>query len=48
MMTDDLQICWVPVAIGDSMAEIVGSIFGTHFFSVPGIGDINKKTWEGN
>eukprot|EP00933_Yihiella_yeosuensis_P064587 TRINITY_DN6801_c9_g1_i1.p1 TRINITY_DN6801_c9_g1~~TRINITY_DN6801_c9_g1_i1.p1 ORF type:complete len:388 (+),score=51.69 TRINITY_DN6801_c9_g1_i1:119-1282(+) len=37
----------IPCAIGDAMAEIIGSLFGRHFFQVSGLGEINKKTIEG-
>ena len=37
----------LPVAIGDSFAEVVGSLFGRRYFSVSGLGEINKKTVEG-
>eukprot|EP00933_Yihiella_yeosuensis_P068424 TRINITY_DN7402_c0_g1_i1.p1 TRINITY_DN7402_c0_g1~~TRINITY_DN7402_c0_g1_i1.p1 ORF type:complete len:383 (-),score=48.66 TRINITY_DN7402_c0_g1_i1:180-1328(-) len=42
-----LAIMWVPLAIGDAMAEIIGGCFGTHFFEVYGFGEINRKTLEG-
>lgn len=42
-----LQLVWMPLAIGDAMAEIIGGCFGKHFFEVCGAGEINKKTLEG-
>jgi CDP-diglyceride synthetase len=42
-----LQLCFLPVAVGDAFAEIIGSCFGSYEFEVVGVGDVNKKTWEG-
>eukprot|EP00933_Yihiella_yeosuensis_P017880 TRINITY_DN14867_c0_g1_i2.p1 TRINITY_DN14867_c0_g1~~TRINITY_DN14867_c0_g1_i2.p1 ORF type:complete len:371 (+),score=19.43 TRINITY_DN14867_c0_g1_i2:74-1186(+) len=42
-----LQLIWMPVAIGDAMAEIVGSVWGKHRFEVTGVGDKNTKSIEG-
>ncbi len=42
-----MQVCTLPVAIGDAMAEIVGGCFGKNFFEVRGMGDINRKSYEG-
>lgn len=42
-----LAYSFQPVAWGDAAAEIIGSLFGKHSFQVSGLGEINKKTWEG-
>lgn len=41
------QLIWMPVAIGDAMAEIIGSVWGKHRFEVTGVGDKNTKSIEG-
>lgn len=42
-----LQLMWLPVAIGDAFAEIVGSCWGRHRFEVTGVGEKNSKSIEG-
>lgn len=42
-----LQLMWLPVAVGDAMAEIVGCCFGRRYFEVSGVGEVNRKTLEG-
>eukprot|EP00933_Yihiella_yeosuensis_P022520 TRINITY_DN1774_c0_g1_i1.p1 TRINITY_DN1774_c0_g1~~TRINITY_DN1774_c0_g1_i1.p1 ORF type:complete len:370 (-),score=40.45 TRINITY_DN1774_c0_g1_i1:254-1363(-) len=42
-----LQLMWMPVAIGDSFAEMVGSCWGKHWFNVTGVGEKNTKSIEG-
>lgn len=42
-----LQLLWLPLAVGDAMAEIVGSCFGCKHFEVTGVGEKNTKTIEG-
>jgi dolichol kinase len=45
-----LWFIWAPAAVGDCMAEIVGSTYGGRIwqrFGVVGIGDLNTKSWEG-
>ena len=42
-----LQLCFLPVYVGDAFAEMIGSCFGSYEFDVLGIGDVNKKTFEG-
>lgn len=38
---------YLPVAIGDTMGEIVGSFWGKQKLRVLGIGDVNRKSVEG-
>lgn len=38
---------YLPVALGDTMGEIVGAFWGKHNIPVRGIGDTNKKTIAG-
>lgn len=42
-----LLLMYIPLIIGDAMGEIIGSLFGKHTFRVYGIGEINKKSYEG-
>lgn len=42
-----LQLMSLPLAVGDAMAEIIGSCFGCNHFEVSGVGEINTKTIEG-
>jgi dolichol kinase len=42
-----LLLMYLPLIIGDAMGEIIGSIFGKHTFKVYGIGEINRKSYEG-
>eukprot|EP00933_Yihiella_yeosuensis_P022521 TRINITY_DN1774_c0_g1_i2.p1 TRINITY_DN1774_c0_g1~~TRINITY_DN1774_c0_g1_i2.p1 ORF type:complete len:365 (-),score=22.08 TRINITY_DN1774_c0_g1_i2:55-1149(-) len=42
-----LQLMWLPVAIGDAFAEMVGSCWGRHRFEVTGVGEKNTKSIEG-
>lgn len=38
---------FMPIIIGDSFAEVVGGTWGTQNIQVWGMGEINKKSWEG-
>ncbi|CAM9205556.1 unnamed protein product, partial [Ectocarpus fasciculatus] len=38
---------FMPIIVGDSFAEIVGSTWGKQRIKVWGMGEINKKSWEG-
>ena len=38
---------WIMYAASDYATEIFGSIWGRHTIRVWGIGDMNKKSWEG-
>ena len=38
---------WITYAASDYATEIFGSIWGRHTIRVWGIGDMNKKSWEG-
>jgi len=42
-----LVILWVPLGIGDALAEICGVLFGRQFFAVHGMGEVNEKSIEG-
>ena len=38
---------WLSYAVADIASEVFGSIFGRHGIRVWGLGDINRKSWEG-
>jgi hypothetical protein len=38
---------WLSYAVADIASEVFGSIFGRHDIRVWGLGDINRKSWEG-
>lgn len=42
-----LLVLWIPLGIGDAMAEIVGVLFGYTRFKVYGLGEYNDKSLEG-
>jgi dolichol kinase len=42
-----LVLMYIPLIIGDAMGEIIGSLYGSRFYKVYGIGEINKKSYEG-
>lgn len=42
-----IMMMYLPLIIGDAMGEIIGSLFGKHTFKVYGIGETNKKSYEG-
>lgn len=42
-----IPFIYLPIAIGDAMGEIIGSAFGKQNIKVWGVGEINRKSWEG-
>jgi CDP-diglyceride synthetase len=38
---------WITYAAADFASEIFGSLFGRHNIRVWGLGDLNRKSWEG-
>ena len=45
-----LYLSWyifMPIIVGDSFAEIVGATWGKQKIKVWGMGEVNKKSWEG-
>jgi hypothetical protein len=38
---------WLSYAVADIASEVFGSVFGRHGIRVWGLGDINRKSWEG-
>ena len=47
---DIVYLSWyifMPIIVGDSVAEVVGATWGQQRISVWGMGEINKKSWEG-
>lgn len=37
----------MPIIVGDSCAEIIGATWGKQKIKVWGMGEVNKKSWEG-
>lgn len=47
---ETLYLSWyifMPIIVGDSFAEIVGATWGNQKLKVWGMGEVNKKSWEG-
>lgn len=45
-----LYLSWyifMPIIVGDSFAEIIGATWGKQKIKVMGMGEVNKKSWEG-
>ena len=45
-----LYLSWyifMPIIVGDSFAEIIGATWGVQKIKVWGMGEVNKKSWEG-
>jgi CDP-diglyceride synthetase len=38
---------WITYAVADFASEIFGSLWGRHNIRVWGLGDLNRKSWEG-
>jgi len=41
------MLAFLPLVVGDTLGELIGTPFGRHTFQVRGLGEINKKSIEG-